>query len=92
MTNRRFPIRGCSGVLPLHAIDFLLGVNRTADEIAKFHAEGISYDAFFPFDELCTRDYAALWQKHRTFLRAEARRRGIPCPPAASANGPDDGA
>ena len=68
--------------LPLHVIDFLLGVSRSSREIVELEERGIAYDAFFEFDEMSDAERRRLWQIHGAELRREARRRGLEVPRA----------
>ena len=69
-------------VLALHEADYLLGVRRPMDEIERLRAEGIEYNTLYRFraDSMPVAEFRALWAEHGAFLRAEAKRRGIPLP------------
>ena len=69
--------RRSRSTLPLHVVDYLLGVSRTADEIAAMQAAGIDYDAFYEFEPASDAELAQLRQTHRAELGAEAARRGL---------------
>jgi hypothetical protein len=68
--------------LPLDLVDCLLGYRRTLEEIDQLQAAGVPYDGFLEFDfaNWPAAQVAALWARHRRFLTAEARRRGIALP------------
>lgn len=68
--------------LPLHVIDFLLGVSRSAPEIVALEEQGIDYDAFYEFDPMPDDERRRLWQAHGAELRREAKRRGLEVPRA----------
>lgn len=75
--------RGGSGTaLAAHEIDFLLGVRRPRAEIEGLHAAGIAYNPLYRFTagSMPKAAFMALWNEHGAFLRAEAKRRGIPVP------------
>jgi len=74
--------RGASGTLAAHEIDFLLGVRRSREEIARLRADGIAYNPLYRFlaDSMPVAQFRALWAEHGAALRVEAKRRGIAAP------------
>ena len=70
--------KGTAGLAP-HEVDFLLGVHRSAADVARLRAAGIRYNAFYRFmaDRMPAMEFRALWTQHGAFLRAEAKRRRI---------------
>jgi hypothetical protein len=80
---RRNPVRGRQQ-LPLHLVDWLLGVYRPIAEIDELHAAGVEYDSFYTFDadHMAHDEVESLWRTHGEFLRREAERRGLQLPAA----------
>jgi len=86
MLKRRSHV-AAGGGLPLHLVDFLLGVRRGVREIEQLTAAGIRYDSFFEFTEMPGEEWQRLWREHGAALRAEAKRRGIVLQPVPSGDG-----
>jgi hypothetical protein len=78
LTRRQEP----GATLTHHEVDFLLGVSRSSEDVARLRAAGIDYHKFYQFqaDAMPVAQFRALWARHGAYLRAEATRRGISAP------------